>query len=377
MSMTQVPESSDPAEAWLKGNRRDSSPMIFRAVIAAKREVGAVGKNATTDQRGGAKYDYRKFDDVIDAVAPLMDKYGLMIVADVMERAERQIDTKHFVTLKMRYRLYAEDGSFVEASQVGEAFDVGDKASTKAQTVALRIFYCTTFNIPYSEMKDTEEGPQVTWPSRPTGTFSRMVARLESIQTVALYKKILASAIEMHKVPTKSGDTLTSEELQKSIEPFAKAAKRLQLSDEVIGRIVTDLEAAVASVGRENAPETVINVEPVRMRELMLDFDLAKRDEIDLRVMAAVQSFVSGHVTRAELSELCSKQCPEDSSRGPAAFFLGAVDRCGTAGELSQTAADINAAMQQRQLGRDVGRSLTNLAQCLIDEKGKTNGSVE
>jgi hypothetical protein len=313
----------------------------------------------------------------VSAVAPLMDEFGLVIVSNVIDRAERQIDNKHFVTLTMRYRLFAEDGSYIEASQVGEAFDVGDKASTKAQTVALRIFYCTTFNIPYNEMKDPESGPQHTWPTKPQGTYSRLITKLDSVQDVNEFKLILAGSIKMHKVPTKSGETLTTEELQKSIEFFTGAARRLRLSEDIVGRIKADLEAAVAGTVPETQSETVIDVEPVKFRELMFDFDVAKPDAMDRLVMTTVQSFRSNHITRAELAELCSKQCPEDSTRGPAAFFLGAIDRCGTPGELSQTVADINAAMQQRQLGRDVGRSLTNLAQFLIDDKGKSDGSVE
>lgn len=377
MSLTQIPGGQDAAEPWLSGQRGEIAPKIFKAIIAAKKEVDAVPKNGATDQRGGAKYDYRKFDDVIDAVAPLMDKHGLVVVPNVVDRHERQVDTKHFVTLTMRYRLYAEDGSSIEASAVGEAFDVGDKASTKAQTVALRIFYCTTFNIPYNEMKDPESGPQHTWPAKPQGTYSRLIARLDSVQDVSEFKLILSGSIKMHHVPTRTGETLTADELEKSIEFFTAAARRLRLSEEVVARIKGDLEAAVAGTVNEENAATGIDIEPVKFRELSYDFDLAKPEGIDRLVMTTVQSFRSGHITRPELSELCSKQCPEDSSRGPSAFFLGAIDRCGTPGELSQTVADINAAMQQKQLGRDVGRSLTNLAQFLIDSKAKTDGSVE
>jgi hypothetical protein len=377
MSLTQIPNGQDAAEPWLSGQRGEIAPKIFKAIIAAKKEVDAVPKNGATDQRGGAKYDYRKFDDVIDAVAPLMDKHGLLVVPNVVDRHERQVDTKHFVTLTMRYTLYAEDGSSIEASAVGEAFDVGDKASTKAQTVALRIFYCTTFNIPYKDMKDPESGPQHTWPTKPQGTYARLISKLDSVQDVKEFKLFLASSIKMHRIPTLSGETLTTEELEKSIEFFTAAARRLRLSEEVVARIKGDLEAAVAGTVPEAQTETVIDVEPVKFRELMFDFDVAKPDGMDRLVMTTVQSLRSGHLTRPELSELCSKQCPEDSTRGPAAFFLGAIDRCGTPGELSQTVSDINAAMQQKQLGRDVGRSLTNLAQFLIDSKGNSDGSVE
>lgn len=366
-SVNAVPVQSNPWEQAIQ-----STPKIFRAIIAAKREVGAVGKNASTDQRGGAKYDYRKFDDVIDAVAPLMDRHGIMIVSNVLSKEERLDGNKHFVTLTMGYRLFAEDGSYIEGSQVGEAFDVGDKAATKAQTVALRIFYCTTFNIPYTEMKDPESGEQHTWHYRNNGSaYSRLVSALDSLQDVNQMRKILNSALHMHNNPMPNGDVLTTEELLKSIEVFTANARRLRFSEAVVEKIEQEIRRKADGKVAEQ-PE--LAVEPVRIRELLLDFGLAKLDQMDRLVTIAVQAYRAKHITRGELSELCGSQCPEDASRGAACFYLGAIDRCSSPEELAQTVADITTAVQQKLLPPEVGRALTNLAQTLIDTGSESDG---
>jgi hypothetical protein len=369
MSLTNV--TSSPVSPW---EHVQTAPKIYKAIIAAKKEVGAVGKNATTDQRGGAKYDYRKFDDVIDAVAPLMDQYGIMIIATVLSKEERLDGNKHFVTITMGYRLIAEDGSFVEGSQVGEAFDVGDKAATKAQTVALRIFYCTTFNIPYNEMKDPESGDQHTWSNENSNAYLRLVRKLESLQDAGQMRGLLNAALRMHNNPEPNGDVLSTENLLRSIEAFTKHAKRLRFTEKVVAQIEAELrdKAAGKTATASESPELAI--EPVRIKELMYDFDLAKPDKWDQMVMTTVQSFRSGHITRAELSELAAKQCPEDASRGPACFYLGAIERCGSPEELSQAVADVNAAVQQKTVAPEVGRALTNLVQTLIDGGSKANG---
>ena len=53
-----------------------------------KREVGAIDKNGTVKEYGS--YDYRKFDDVLNAVAPLLNKYGVLVSGEVIEKQERQ-----------------------------------------------------------------------------------------------------------------------------------------------------------------------------------------------------------------------------------------------------------------------------------------------
>ncbi len=348
---------------------------IFKAIIEAKRKVGAVGKRGKVTEYGN--YDYRKFDDVLDAVAPLMDEFGIMIVPTVISKEERQEQKKHFVTITMNYRMYAEDGSCIDGSSVGEAFDVGDKAATKAQTVALRIFYCTTLNIPYNEMQDTEDGPQHTWNEKKQNTISRLMGTLDCLQDSKLLNGLLGTAIKLLNTTNEKGDHLTASELLKSKEAFTSAARRLRFGENVVAEIEKRIDNALSgkvSDGEDAAPMTV---EPVRIKELMYDFGLAKDNAVRERlILTTLQSYRTQHIDAADIGEVVAKHCPENETNGHACFFLGAIHCSGTAGEIAQMAESLRQAIHQKSVGVDVGTALSQYAQHRIDGLGGSDGNA-
>ena len=99
------------------------------------------------------------------------------------------------MTLTKQYRLFAEDGSSVTHSTVGEAFDVGDKAATKAQTVAYRIMLCEVLNIPYEDMADPEAGPQGEW-SDNSKTIARFSKDIESARSKPELSAVIGKCID-------------------------------------------------------------------------------------------------------------------------------------------------------------------------------------
>ena len=58
--------------------------------------------------------------------------------------------------LKIAFRFYATDGSFVEAVTLGEGMDSGDKASNKAMAIAYKYALFQVFCIPTEEMTDPD-----------------------------------------------------------------------------------------------------------------------------------------------------------------------------------------------------------------------------
>ena len=60
----------------------------------------------------------------------------------------------HYVTCKIKFTFYAEDGSFVESTIVGEAMDTGDKATNKAMAIAYKYACFQVFCIPTADMVD-------------------------------------------------------------------------------------------------------------------------------------------------------------------------------------------------------------------------------
>jgi hypothetical protein len=62
---------------------------IHEAIPRIMSEIGAIGKNSKNQQQG---FMYRGIDDVMNTLNPLMAKYGVFCVPEVMEqeREERQ-----------------------------------------------------------------------------------------------------------------------------------------------------------------------------------------------------------------------------------------------------------------------------------------------
>lgn len=131
---------------------------IFGLIGKAMQEIGAIGKESKNAQQG---FMYRGIDAVMNALNPVMSKLGLFLVPEVLEqtREERQGrngGTLLYSILKIKYTLYAPDGSSVSCVVLGEGMDSGDKASNKAMSVAMKYAAFQLFMIPTEEMVDPD-----------------------------------------------------------------------------------------------------------------------------------------------------------------------------------------------------------------------------
>jgi hypothetical protein len=133
---------------------------IYSVLANAKKDVYAIGKNRKNAAQG---YNFRGIDDAMDAFAPLLADHGLTIVCDAITHLSSEAITSKGggsgwrVVNNYSYRIYADDGSFIQGQADGEAIDYGDKCTTKAQSVALREFLFKTFMVPFHTVDDIEE----------------------------------------------------------------------------------------------------------------------------------------------------------------------------------------------------------------------------
>lgn len=141
-------------------------PQIYALIGKAMKEIGAVGKDSINQTQG---FRYRGIDAVMNALNPVMSKYGLFITTEVLEqtREERSTvksvwdkDKKQYVektstliwsVLKIRFTMYAPDGSNISSVIIGEGMDTGDKATNKALSIALKYAAFQIFMIPTEE----------------------------------------------------------------------------------------------------------------------------------------------------------------------------------------------------------------------------------
>lgn len=142
----------------------ETKQAIFGTINAVMAELGAITKSKKNQQQG---FNYRGVDDVMNALNPLMVKHKLFCVPEVIKHEREERTTARGTTLlysivTMRYTLYAEDGSNVQAVVVGEGMDSGDKATNKAMAIAYKYAMFQIFSIPTEETapdadKDTPE----------------------------------------------------------------------------------------------------------------------------------------------------------------------------------------------------------------------------
>lgn len=131
---------------------------IFESITSIMGELGAVGKTSKNQSQG---FMYRGIDAVMNALNPLLAKYKVFVVPEVLEhnREERTNSSGKNVLYsiaKVKYTFYAEDGSNVSSVVVGEGCDFGDKSMNKALAIALKYCFFQTFCIPTEEMIDPD-----------------------------------------------------------------------------------------------------------------------------------------------------------------------------------------------------------------------------
>lgn len=132
---------------------------IYEAITSIMSEGYAIAKNKRNTQQG---FQYRGIDDVMNTFQPLLAKYRVFLVPEVLEQQRQERITKDGKTLlysilRMKYTFCAEDGSRVSAVVIGEGMDSGDKASNKAMAVAMKYVMFQVFCIPTEEMPDPDE----------------------------------------------------------------------------------------------------------------------------------------------------------------------------------------------------------------------------
>lgn len=145
---------------------------IYETIPAVMAEIGAIGKDSWNKQ--GQGFAYRGIDAVMNALNPAMTKYKMFAIPKTLDQRREERQTSKGGTLiysicTVEYTFYAEDGSSVSATVIGEGMDSGDKATNKAMSAAFKYACFQTFCIPTEEMKDPDaETPPPSKPAKPT-----------------------------------------------------------------------------------------------------------------------------------------------------------------------------------------------------------------
>lgn len=115
------------------------------AVLAALRDAIAsmppIGKDSVNREQG---FRFRSIEDVMPHARKAMTEHGLVLIPEIVAREIEKRTTArgaviHTVHLHLRLTIASvADGSTLTASAWGEGADMGDKATSKAMTMALK-----------------------------------------------------------------------------------------------------------------------------------------------------------------------------------------------------------------------------------------------
>jgi hypothetical protein len=138
--------------------------LIYTKIPKIMSLVGVIGKDRTNTMQG---YKFRGIDDMYNALNEHLSKEGIFVTSKVIEkqREERQSAKGGLLLysiLTMEFEFFAEDGSSVKSTTVGESMDSGDKSMNKAMSTAYKYALMQIFCIPTEEEKDTEyQSPEI------------------------------------------------------------------------------------------------------------------------------------------------------------------------------------------------------------------------
>jgi hypothetical protein len=134
-------------------------PMIYKAMASILKDVDAITKSRTNTQ--GATFKYRGIDDIYNELHKAFADNKVFCTTTVLDRKQEERLSKSggnlfYTVCTVEFKFYAEDGSFVTSTIMGEAMDSGDKSTNKAMAIAHKYCLLQAFLIPTEDDKDAD-----------------------------------------------------------------------------------------------------------------------------------------------------------------------------------------------------------------------------
>lgn len=159
---------------------------IFSLIPKVMAKVGAIGKSGYNEH---SKYKFRSIDDIYNKLQPVLAEVGVFFTPQVLESHEDQFQSAKGtnqvrIRLRVKYLIYADDGSNLEAIVEGEAIDTSDKATNKALTAAFKYMLIQIFCIAIEGQDDADQETPDAPPSVRSTHPIRSVTRVSPIEPV-------------------------------------------------------------------------------------------------------------------------------------------------------------------------------------------------
>lgn len=258
----------------------ETPPLIYARIAQCLAEVGAVGKDHKNAQQG---YSFRGIDDFYDAFQPVLARNKVFIAPTILEHTREERTTKNGGTLmstitKVRFKIYTEDGSFIEADALGEGSDSGDKSANKAAAQAMKYLFMQVFSVRVrGESLDTEREspayaprqPQSTpkpYQMQPERTYQKNTPAAPQERTAATSAEVLpsiATAIRRDKVNAYLDGQFALPDLEKFFESKGWVSEwpleQVPVTNAALSELVNEINAFIAA----NSPPSENGTQPL------------------------------------------------------------------------------------------------------------------
>jgi len=171
---------------------------IYKALAAVNKSIKAIGKDRTNQQQG---FKFRGIDDVMNELHSLFAANEIIILqtvneVNVTERTNQRGTALFYVRINVTYHFTHSDGSMADVTVTGEAMDSGDKATTKALSIALKYALLQMFLIPTEDEKDPDAQTHEVKAQLPkpvvetTPEFQKAMEMIETCDSIDRLKQI-------------------------------------------------------------------------------------------------------------------------------------------------------------------------------------------
>lgn len=200
---------------------------IYESISACMQDIGVIGKNTKNTTQG---FMFRGIDAVMNTLNPALIKNKIFIVPEILEQTrEERVTTKGanliYSIIKVKYTFYAEDGTSICATVIGEGMDSGDKATNKAMSIAFKYACFQVFCIPTEEMVDPDiECHEVKPKTAPKTDEHAPAAMVTAIEKACANRNVnIDKFYENHKC---TPETVTTSEATKMLRALNGAEEK-------------------------------------------------------------------------------------------------------------------------------------------------------
>lgn len=132
----------DPMADYEPGDDDPEQVPVGVAWLRVRRDIRAIGKGELYNQ-SGTRFNFRGVDTVVNVFGPVTLKHGVHVMSSKVEATYGTKNTKSGGTMRecsvvVTWTVMGPMGDSFTLQTMGEALDTADKATTKAQSVALR-----------------------------------------------------------------------------------------------------------------------------------------------------------------------------------------------------------------------------------------------